>query len=126
MGHRHQGPAGDSPDHGVQALASGPETQDQAETFWCPPAFSARDPRRADQELCHVGLRVQGGHFRPWDPVLFGQGADQGGGLGRGEDTGNGGEVLGDPSRHTAEVRRLWEMTPEDWEQMGINPDPAH
>lgn len=124
--HRHQGPARDSPDDGVQALASSRQAQEQAAAFWVTRSFPAGDPRRALEEQCSVGLCGEGGDFRPWNGIQPGEGAEQGSGLGPSEGPGSEGPVLGDSLWHAAQVRRLWEMSDVMWGDLGMDTDPAH
>jgi len=127
MGHRDQGPARDSPDHGLQALASGPQAQEQAAAFWVTRSFPAGDPRRALEEQCSVGLCGEGGDFRPWNGLQPGQGTEQGGGLGPSQGPGSERPVLGDSLWHAAQVRRMWTLTGfTEGYWLDVDPDPAH
>jgi len=105
-----QGPTGGGGD-GVPPLAGGGAAQDEAKAFWCAPPLPADHPRRADEECCRAGLRVEGGDLRPWHKVLPGGGAGQGGGLGHGEEFGHRGPLLGDRLWSDAQVRRLWTLS---------------
>ena len=91
-------------------LAGGGAAQAEAEAFWCPPPLPEGDPRRADQELCGLGLRLEGGDVHCWYEIQPRAVQVQGGGLGGGQDARGGWQVLGDRPWSDAEVRVLWTM----------------
>jgi len=127
LGPADQGPTGGGGEW-VPALASGSEAQEQATPDWDPAPLPAGGPRRGDQELSRLGLRLEGGYLRSWDAVLPGDGQGEGGGLGADQDPGRGGPLLGDRRWRDAQVRELWtveESVPWQW-WMEMDTDPAH
>jgi len=100
---------------GLSPLASGSPAQEQATPDWDPSPLPAGDPRRGDQELCRLGLRLEGGYLRSWHEVLPREREGEGSGLGRSQDAGGGRPLLGDRFWGDAQVRALWEEKAWQW-----------
>jgi len=129
VNHGHaQGAAGGGRER-VPALASGVPTPDQAEALWSQAPVPAYLPPGTDEELCRLGLRVEGGHLRPWHQIPAGGRQGEGSGLGPSEDAGRGGPLLGDRLWRDAEVRRVWALTGRaaevEWNCF-VDSDPSH
>jgi len=95
---------------GLSPLAGGGQAEAEAAAFWCPPPLPEGDPRRADQEFCGLGVRLEGGDLHLWHEVQPRTAFIQGGGLGGGQEAGGGGQVLGHRAWGDAQVRDVWTM----------------
>lgn len=110
LGDTDQGPAGGG-GGGLPPLASPGPAQDQAAAFWNPPPIPEGDPRGANEELCRLGLRVEGGYLRPWDEVPPGEGEESWArGLGPSKDPLRRGSLWRDREWSHDEVRAMWTL----------------